>query len=1013
MGKVKKTDKKKELITQLINVALAMIGAIVAILIVGKFWDAFYANFDDLIIKDIISGAFTGNPDKHAYFILYPLSSILTLLYKIIPAVPWFGVLLCGINIATVYFITNRILNYTQRLSFKLVTVVLVIIVMGAALLRYSVFFDFRVSGGLAIATAIYAFITFKDTSGIAEFLIRSVPSFILMFLGFNLNARAFLVSLPLLIIACAIKIANGALKKKAKKSNKDSLLIILISNDSIFKYLTFPVLTALMVVICILIHTNAYKSEEWKNFKTFYEDAETVFEIQENIPEYSIFRDMYDLYGIDEYRYTLLEDKNYALIDSFDPELLGQLKEINANNYEIPYKVTYSDAVNMYFEGIDFFNFGFLTLGLLILYAVLLVSAIITEKKRFVFWGMCIFFARNLCGLWAYMSGLHVDSTVISLTIIESFVIIGNIVILIPYLIRVKKNGSQTKKIIALVTRAVLIVICLGCIWPLVVNVKRINREYDEFVGKNETWQALEDYIRSNPDIMYICDTRSVDYHTDKVFKRYGDNVVRNFITAGGFVSQMPAYKETLANYQLDSLTDVLLEENVYWVTENTNYISWLENYYQTRGQNIDATEKEELKSTIDTKFIVYSVVPYVFGEEFLAGGYDSFFLSQYSAKSFAIDKFELFLGCHMYSTDETQSFRKIAKMAKTALSVKPDMANVWILIDPFNYDFTDESLLTTDEINSLEKTVLENSGVAFYFMFNFPSANEWNENPEILDLKLESYKKIYNSLSTYANAYFALPGSNEWILKNPSINNGETIDPKVSEELIGGWIAGYYNTDAENIDSKLDEIKSVCEECRNTTYPDLSGKKVVYFGDSIIANYQSESGIAACVNTLSGIDYVSNAVGGTSATADFGNATSEYFAGNPDKASVYVINYGFNDYLQCLSVEGYKNGLKTGISNIKAADPDAKIIIVSPYFSDGTSVASNDGPKMPEYVKGCEEVAGETGCYFINNFDELAINEENVSKYQELDHVHLNQEGRIKYSEILVRHLGEWLAD
>ena len=55
----------------------------------------FYLN-DDVTMRSILSGAYTGTPDGHAVYMQYPLTGLIALLYRAIHFVPWFELFLAG-----------------------------------------------------------------------------------------------------------------------------------------------------------------------------------------------------------------------------------------------------------------------------------------------------------------------------------------------------------------------------------------------------------------------------------------------------------------------------------------------------------------------------------------------------------------------------------------------------------------------------------------------------------------------------------------------------------------------------------------------------------------------------------------------------------------------------------------------------------------------------------------------------------------------------------------------------
>ncbi len=65
-----------------------------ALLFSAQF-DFYYDLNDDTMIKDIVSGAYTGQPSGYCIQMLYPLAWCIALCYRAIPTVPWYGLFLC------------------------------------------------------------------------------------------------------------------------------------------------------------------------------------------------------------------------------------------------------------------------------------------------------------------------------------------------------------------------------------------------------------------------------------------------------------------------------------------------------------------------------------------------------------------------------------------------------------------------------------------------------------------------------------------------------------------------------------------------------------------------------------------------------------------------------------------------------------------------------------------------------------------------------------------------------
>ena len=59
--------------------------------VIARAFEFYYDLNDDVLIKDILSGIYTGTPDAHNMQMMYPISFIFTLLYRYLPAYSWMG----------------------------------------------------------------------------------------------------------------------------------------------------------------------------------------------------------------------------------------------------------------------------------------------------------------------------------------------------------------------------------------------------------------------------------------------------------------------------------------------------------------------------------------------------------------------------------------------------------------------------------------------------------------------------------------------------------------------------------------------------------------------------------------------------------------------------------------------------------------------------------------------------------------------------------------------------------
>ena len=124
------TIKSKKI--SLINLGLALAVVLITWGIVALGFDFFYDLNDDVLIKDILSGAYTGTPSGYNNQMMYPISVLIAVMYRLIPSVPWYGVMLMTGLAISVIIIVYRLLYYSKNTWIKLaISVFAVALILG------------------------------------------------------------------------------------------------------------------------------------------------------------------------------------------------------------------------------------------------------------------------------------------------------------------------------------------------------------------------------------------------------------------------------------------------------------------------------------------------------------------------------------------------------------------------------------------------------------------------------------------------------------------------------------------------------------------------------------------------------------------------------------------------------------------------------------------------------------------------------------------------------------------
>lgn len=559
----------------------------------------------------------------------------------------------------------------------------------------------------------------------------------------------------------------------------------------------------------------------------------------------------------------------------------------------------------------------------------------------------------------------------------------------------RIIDNKKYTKFInICFITGIVLAIALLA------FTFKSTNEQYKKTLDDYNKWQDIESYFKNNSDNLYICSEELIEHNIRRAFD--SDNSYKNYVKEElGY--ERVVYRQKLEKEDIDSLKNHLTDNRLYYVALNNNIDGLNELVYNTSVEK-DIIPKKSLVLTDEDNVVIYSITVHNdFRSQYYEGNYQSLFLSMFAANDFMGEKIGEFLGENIYSTKETQTYEEMINKLQMAFDVSGDIEKVWIVLDPFNHQMND--------LKELTRLIENNREVKFMIMLNFPGMRAWNEKPNRNQI-INDYKDVSKELIVYENAYLFAPIASDWILKHGFINDGQKIDYDITSEILGEWIIGYNQVKTDNVDEIYSRVENICDEYKDWDYNILSDERMVCFGDSIIGNYTSASGISMATNSLSGIEVINNCVGGTTASKNFEKAVTLYFKEHQESGAIYVINYGCNEHLQGFDIQGdsgYKNGLIKGIEKIRENDPDARIILMTPFFTDVTAEVVVNDIELMEYVYACISVSKEEDCYCINCYDEMGINKDTIDEYVYSDHVHLNPNGRMKYTEVLVKYILE----
>lgn len=569
-------------------------------------YDFYYDLNDDTTIKDIISGAYTGKPSAYSVQMLFPLSFCISLCYRAIPGIPWYGLFLCVCQFGAWALIAWRVTGVVKKQWQQYMALCFEMVIYFGLLIRQLVIVQYSVTSGICMATAILLYLTGEEKELPRQNLKQNIASIFLVILSFMIRTEMCIMLLPFLVL-------SGFCKWMSNEK------IFTVQNIKRYLYLIGTALIGMTVVLALdkLSIATSGESEAWQAFREFFDERTTLYDFY-GIPSYEEHAAFYEMIGCSEESYSLLQNYNFSLDESIDEYLLE-----NVVNYQekmaktgcglamtagMISKNSLSEAIWLYKEQLIHAKSG--------VYAYMLLAAYISfvllaggRKNSGCYWKMALLLViRSILWIYLFMVDRVLDRVTCPLLVAELMVLLGWI---IQESIRVKpiaKNFVYVK--LQAIGTYSLLAICafLAC----VMNAQKLQSEYEARERINSRWESLIAYCAEHEDAYYAVDVySSTSYegisYSEKIYKNV-DNSYRNFDICGGWLSKSPLMYEKLGKMQIETLEEALIsKDNVYFVATPDKDLSWLVDYYAYKGKTVNPFKVDTIYDNGAECFAVY----------------------------------------------------------------------------------------------------------------------------------------------------------------------------------------------------------------------------------------------------------------------------------------------------------------------------------------------------------------------------------------------------------------------
>lgn len=639
--------------------------------LMGAFFDFYYDLNDDTMMRDIMSGVYSGTPDGHNMQTLYPLGAAIALCYRIGGSFPWYGgfLFLCqfgcffavGVRLCALADVSGAqrltqaksgkddCVGTWRRVIGKLLSLLAAALFQWGIWLTHMVNIQYTITCGMLAGTAVFLFLTAPDSlvSGEASgglpakaFPRRNIPPLLFFLLAFQLRSEMALLAFPFLGLAGAfVWWEEWPLFTRNNLKKYGGLLLLLLAGMG----------------LSLGADALAYGGE-WRTFRQLFDDRTTIYDFyQEVVTEDDYAADLEGL-GVSSAAQTLLRNYNFGLDDEIDASLLSDVAA-----YAKERVGGARDWGAIFKEKFLLYRYRSLhkddaPYNLLVLfgYAANIIAAVIPSRGKqrkflnetlYQEAGSCgrrdcskrrtalaaaaqlflIFLVRSALWMFILMRGRDPERITHSLYLMEFCLLAG------LFLRRLWREGAvsvrktentsgpafvpESAKTVAgaepvqeTAIAALAAAVCLLAAVNLVKAVPAVRADQIRRQEINAGWEAIDVYCRAHPDAFYFEDVYSTVAFSGKLLERR-DNALANYDIAGGWMCKSPLYWEKLSAFGIEEAAEALAEGKAYFILSDEEK--------ELRGLNwltefyAQKGAKVEEQDRIGESYGVYQVIP------------------------------------------------------------------------------------------------------------------------------------------------------------------------------------------------------------------------------------------------------------------------------------------------------------------------------------------------------------------------------------------------------------------
>lgn len=590
------------------NCILASGLLLLLLLFVGIRYDYYYELNDDVLMKDLMAGVYTGEPEGHNIQVMYPLSLAVSLIYRLLPKAPVYGIFLCLCQYGCLWLIVKRSFCFCRKTGKKLLLAAAQECIICGLFLEHLVFVQYSVTAALLSAAAAFLFVTSQRKEQTGGFVRKNIGSVLLAVLSFQLRSEMMELLLPLI---CAAGVYSWCREEK------------IFTKENYKKYFTVFGLILAGMAVSWGINRAAFAGGDWKAYVDFFNSRTELYDFQ-GIPSYEGNEAFYKELGLaKEEQYMLLDQYNFGLEETLDTAVLDAVTQYQSALRSSGEKFGDILKEKLFLYRYRIFHKGQPDSGLPCDYpwnymvilgyaAVFLVGMKKNAPKgreglrRMGKNTGCLFFMLSVrTALWMFLLIRGRDPVRIthSLYLME-FCILMAMLFMEGAGEKVERKTLSTKD--AGFAGIAAVIFTLTAVLAMPEAVAGSDKNFQDRERANGVYEGMKEYARAHGECFYFQDVYSaVSYpeepyagtpYSEKLFGKT-DNSLANYDIMGGWLVKSPSQKKKLELFGIDSMQEGLLyHENVYMMAERDKGTDYIKDYFKAQGIGVEVEQTDEI---------------------------------------------------------------------------------------------------------------------------------------------------------------------------------------------------------------------------------------------------------------------------------------------------------------------------------------------------------------------------------------------------------------------------------